>query len=177
LAVVGGARAYSPVPFWDMWNGYLEFFTKVSDGQWSAWWAQHNEHRIVLARIFFWLDLTLFDGQGWFLLIVNYGLLILVCFLFYIIWKEVELDKEKAWIGYFLMAWLFLWIQNENLHWGFQSQFILAQLLPLISFYLFHLSYLSLTLFVHVQIIPRPIAFLVKESANRPCSTSLMSII
>ena len=112
LAVVGGVRAYSPVPFWDMWNGYLEFFTKVSDGQFSAWWAQHNEHRIILARIFFWLDLTLFGGQGWFLLIVNYALLILVCFIFYIIWKEVEPDKEKAWAGYFLMAWLFLWGQQ-----------------------------------------------------------------
>lgn len=140
LAVVGGARAYSPVPFWDMWNGYLEFFTKVSDGQLSAWWNQHNEHRIVLARIFFWLDLALFGGQGWFLLIVNYALLILVCFQFYIIWEEVEPDKEKAWAGYFLMAWLFLWVQNENLKWGFQSQFILAQLLPLASFYFLHLS-------------------------------------
>jgi hypothetical protein len=140
LAVVGGARAYSPVPFWDMWNGYLEFFTKVSDGQWSAWWAQHNEHRIVLARIFFWLDLTHFGGQGWFLLIVNYVILMLACSLFYIIWKEVESDKEKVWISYFLITWLFLWIQNENLQWGFQSQFILAQLLPLTSFYLFHLS-------------------------------------
>ena len=141
LAVVGGARAYSPVPFWDMWNGYLEFFTKVSDGQWSAWWTQHNEHRIVLARVFFWLDLSFFDGQVWFLMIINYALLALVCFLFYIIWKEVEPDKEKAWVGYFLIAWLFLWSQNENLQWGFQSQFILAQLLPLVSFYFLHLSF------------------------------------
>ena len=141
LAVVGGARAYSPVPFWDMWNGYLEFFTKVSDGQWSAWWAQHNEHRIVLARIFFWLDLSLFGGQGWFLLIVNYALLMLVCSLFYTIWKEIEPDKGKVWVRYFLMAWLFLWGQNENLKWGFQSQFILAQLLPLFSFYFLRLSF------------------------------------
>jgi hypothetical protein len=140
LAAVGGGRAYSPVPFWDMWPGYLEFFTKISDGEWSAWWAQHNEHRIVLARVFFWLDLSLLGGQGWFLVLVNYGLLMLVCVLIFFVWKEVEPDIDKTWLGYFLMAWLFFWTQNENLVWGFQSQFILAQLLPLASFYFLHLS-------------------------------------
>jgi hypothetical protein len=140
LAIVGGVRAYSPVPYWDMWNGYLGFFTSVSDGQLGAWWAQHNEHRIVLARAFFWLDLAVFGGQGWFLVVVNYILLMLVCLLIYFVWKEVEPDKEILWIGNFLMAWLFWWIQNNNLVSGFQSQFILAQLLPLTSFYFLHLS-------------------------------------
>jgi hypothetical protein len=46
----------------DMWNGYLGFFTKLSDGDWSAWWGQHNEHRIFLARLFFWFDLFEIDA-------------------------------------------------------------------------------------------------------------------
>ena len=138
LAIVGGVRGYSPVPFWDMWDGYLWFFTKVSDGDWSAWWAQHNEHRIVLARLFFWMDLAFFGGQAWFLVCVNYTLMLVVCWLFVFIWKEVEPDHQGKWVGYFLFAWLFWWIQKNNLEWGFQSQFILAQLLPLISFYLLH---------------------------------------
>jgi hypothetical protein len=137
LAIVGGIRSYSPVPFWDMWDGYLGFFTKVISGDISAWWAQHNEHRIVLARILFWLDLALFAGQGWFLIAVNYLLQLLICILFWKIWKEVRSDKHH-WIGYFIIAWLFLWIQNNNLIWGFQSQFILAQLLPLAAFYFLH---------------------------------------
>lgn len=137
LAVIGGIRAYSPVPFWDMWDGYLGFFTKVMSGDTSAWWAQHNEHRIVLARVFFWLDLALFAGQGWFLIVVNYLLQAVVCMLFWSIWKEVKSEKNH-WIGYFLIAWLFLWIQENNLTWGFQSQFILAQLLPLSAFYFLH---------------------------------------
>lgn len=137
LAIIGGIRAYSPVPFWDMWDGYLGFFSKVMSGDMSAWWAQHNEHRIVLARIFFWLDLALFDGQGWFLIVVNYLLQAVVCMLFWSIWKESRSDKHH-WIGYFLIAWLFGWIQKNNLEWGFQSQFILAQLLPLASLYLLH---------------------------------------
>jgi hypothetical protein len=36
-----------------MWNGYLEFFAKVASGDWSAWMTQHNEHRILIARLFF----------------------------------------------------------------------------------------------------------------------------
>jgi hypothetical protein len=139
LAIVGGIRAYSPVPFWDMWNGYLGFFSKVMSGDMSAWWVQHNEHRIVLARVFFWIDLALFAGQGWFLIGVNYLLQAGVCIIFWTIWKEARNEKHH-WIGYFLIAWLFWWIQKENLEWGFQSQFILAQLLPLASLYFLHRS-------------------------------------
>jgi hypothetical protein len=137
LAIVGGIRAYSPVPFWDMWDGYLGFFSKVMSGDMSAWWAQHNEHRIVLARVFFWMDLALFAGQGWFLIVVNYLLQAIVCILFWTIWKESRNEKHH-WIGYFLIAWLFWWIQKNNLEWGFQSQFILAQLLPLAALYFLH---------------------------------------
>lgn len=139
LAITGGVRGYSPVPFWDMWDGYLGFFTKVMSGDVSAWWAQHNEHRIVLARIFFWLDLVIFAGQGWFLVVVNYLLQAVVCMLFWTIWKESRSEKHH-WIGYFLITWLFWWIQKNNLEWGFQSQFILAQLLPLAALYSLHRS-------------------------------------
>jgi hypothetical protein len=139
LAIIGGIRAYSPVPYWDMWNGYLGFFTKVVSGDVSAWWGQHNEHRIVLARALFWLDIALFAGQGWFLIVVNYLLQALVCMLFWTIWQESEHDR-RHWIGYFLIAWLFWWIQKDNLEWGFQGQFILAQLLPLAALYFLHCS-------------------------------------
>lgn len=137
LAIIGGIRSYSAVPFWDMWDGYLGFFTKVMSGDTSAWWAQHNEHRIVLARVFFWMDLVFFAGQGWFLIVINYLLIAIVCMQFWVIWKEIRSEKHR-WIGYFIIAWLFLWIQDNNLTWGFQSQFILAQLLPLSSLYFLH---------------------------------------
>lgn len=139
LAIIGGIRAYSPVPFWDMWDGYLGFFVKIMSGDTSAWWAQHNEHRIILARSFFWLDFVFFAGQGWFLIVVNYLLQTIVCMLFLIILKDSKQEKH-AWIGFFLIAWLFSWIQKENLTWGFQSQFILAQLLPLAALYFLNRS-------------------------------------
>lgn len=139
LAVVGAVRAYSPVPFWDMWDGYVDFYVKASSGDWSAWWSQHNEHRIVLARILFWIDLTVFRGTGWFLILVNYFLLALVCSVFLLAWREQSKGKLRV-VGFFLVAWLFSWSQEENLAWAFQSEFILAQLLPLAAFYLLHKS-------------------------------------
>jgi hypothetical protein len=146
LAIIGGVRGYSPVPFWDMWDGYLGFYVKVMSGDVSAWWAQHNEHRIVLARLFFWLDFVLFSGQGWFLVVINYLLQAVVCLVFWIIWKESK-DEKHNWIGFFLIAWLFWWIQKNNLEWGFQSQFILAQLLPLAALYFLHRACYGRTVF------------------------------
>jgi hypothetical protein len=32
LAVIGTIRNYSPVPFWDMWDGYIGFYLKVHAG-------------------------------------------------------------------------------------------------------------------------------------------------
>lgn len=135
VSVIGGIRLYSPVPYWDMWDGYLGFYVKASSGDWSAWWVQHNEHRIVLSRILFWLDLSLFAGRGIFLIISNYLLLAFICWLFIRIYIDVCRVKFK-WFCYFLIAWLFFWLQKENLVWSFQSQFYLAQALPLLSLYI-----------------------------------------
>jgi hypothetical protein len=133
LAIIGGFRNYSPVPFWDMWNGYLDFYTKVSAGDLSAWWAQHNEHRIVLGRIFFWLDIRYFHGQGWLLIIVNYLLISFATAVIVMAGKKLLDQKEDRYLLWFLVAWMFFWSQEQNLTWGFQSEFFLAFLLPLVS--------------------------------------------
>lgn len=147
LAVIGGVRAYSPVPFMDMWDGYLNFFTKVSGGDMTVWWAQHNEHRIVLARALFWIDLSWFQGAGWFLIVVNYLLIGVACLFFYVILKEqltTETEKfSRQILNLLILSLFFSWIQRPNLTQGFQSQFILAQLLPLIGFFLLHRAYTS----------------------------------
>jgi hypothetical protein len=74
LAVIGGIRNYSPVPHMDMWDGFLGFFIQPSANEFGAWWAQHNEHRIVLARLLFWIDQSLFSGAAIFLVTANYAL-------------------------------------------------------------------------------------------------------
>lgn len=134
-AVVGGVRTYSPIPYWDMWNGYLEFYLKASQSDVSVWWAQHNEHRILWSRLLFWLDIRWFGGTSAFLIVINYILVGIAGIVFsrLLAWSLPEPSMRTArWaISIFLFGWLFLWSQSENFTWGFQSQFFLAQLLPL----------------------------------------------
>ena len=144
LSIAGAFRSYSPVPFWDMWDGYIGFFESVTEGNWSAWLAQHNEHRIFLARLLFFADLKWFGGAIWFLIAANYILVGTSAFIF---WR-ISCDENAAItsgygriiLGLFITAWLFLWMQQENLAGGFQSQFFLAQLLPLCALYWLHKS-------------------------------------
>lgn len=144
LSIIGGVIHYSPVPFWDMWDAYLDFFVNADASGWHIWWEQHNEHRIVLARILFWMDLAWFQGMGWFLIVANYVLAGASCLLFYACLKE-QLTKARhreslKLLGLLLVSWLFSWAQHENFTWGFQSQFFLAQLVPLATFYFLHKS-------------------------------------
>lgn len=147
LAIIGGIRSFSDIPFWDMWNGYLGFFSNVMDGGKAPWWHQHNEHRIVLSRILFWLDLKLFNGSQWFLISINYFLIAITCFIFYRLVnqqaKDLESKNTKNVLFLLICSLLFFWAQENNMTWGFQSQFILAQLLPLATFYAFYLSHNS----------------------------------
>lgn len=149
LAIVGAVRTYTPIPIADMWDGSVDFFRKVSEGDWSAWWAPHNEHRIVLARVLFWIDMALFSGNAIFLILANYVLA--TCSL-WVLWRFLsEALPEQAHatfrrcIAAFLTAWLFFWSQEGNLTWAFQSQFILAQLLPLTALFAIYRARMSTT--------------------------------
>jgi len=150
LAIIGGINHYSPVPFWDMWDGYINFFNKVSSGNVKIWWEQHNEHRILLSKILFWMDIIIFGGRSIFLIILNYVFAALSCLVFWFYLKRLSDTKtittySRNLIGIAISIFLFSWfIQEENLSSAFQSQFFLAFLMPLISFYLLHKSYISI---------------------------------
>ncbi len=136
-AVSGVIGRYSPVPLWDMWDGYLDWFLRVQRGDWLAWWEQHNEHRIVLTRLLFWVDLKWLGGSGWLPVAVTFLCVGAAALLFWL-WLKDAAGEERLVVpivGLFLVGWLFLWAQNENLGSAFQTQFVLAQLVPLAAFY------------------------------------------
>ena len=146
LAVIGGIRSYSPVPFWDMWEG-IDSVVKATNGDAGAWWMQHNEHRIVFTRILIWANIVLFKGTGVFLIAVNYILAGLCFLLLFVCLAETLGDKAEKQcrnsMAFILLALSFSWLQKANFCWEFQSQFFLAQLVPLLSFYLLHRSCVS----------------------------------
>ena len=138
LAVAGAFQHHSPVPYWDMWNGYLQFYMNATDGMIESWWAQHNEHRIVLARLLFFVDIAWFGGLGYFLIATQLLMIAAAAALWVSILREqvvgahrVAHRTPRVVFACATTAVLFLWMQHENLTWAFQSQFFLVQLLPL----------------------------------------------
>ncbi|WP_287877660.1 hypothetical protein [Aquitalea sp.] len=140
LAIIGGWKNYTAIPFWDMWDGTIEFLLKVRAGDYGVWWEQHNEHRIILARVIFWLDSKFFGDASIFSVFANYCLFVFSGFVFYFYAKALSY-KEQLSENYFftlvfiIFSWIFLLTQSDNFYLAFQSQFILAQLLPLVAFY------------------------------------------
>lgn len=152
LSICGGVRGYSPIPYWDMWDGTLNFAVKVSDGDWTAWWAQHNEHRIVLSRMLFWADINWFGGLSILLIIANYCIVGLSAFVLVQIlhaYSNNAINRNYQLIlSFFIIGWVFQWMQSQNFVWGFQSQFLLVQLLPLCAFYFLYKSTTAPLIFV-----------------------------
>lgn len=148
-AIVGGYFKYSPVPYLDMWDGYINFYLNTQDGQWQAWWALHNEHIIFLSRILFWLDIYLFNGTISFLIVCNYVIIFMAAVLLSVLLVEQIPDKEhritRTNLQLIIFIITFSWLQKDNFSVGFQSQFFLAQLLPLASFVTLSYSHQSKT--------------------------------
>jgi hypothetical protein len=64
---------YSPLPWVDGWMFLSE--VRASQGQYAPeLWRQHNDHRIPLPKIFYFLDLLAFDGRNAFLLALIFGI-------------------------------------------------------------------------------------------------------
>lgn len=140
FAIAGGIIHYSPVPYWDMWDDYYP----AIDGDLSFWWSQHNEHRLLLTRFLCWVDIKCFGGLSIFLDVSSYVLAcvsttILVKCLYEITSDMKELKGRLA-FAFFVVGWMFLWVQAENFTFGYNVQFFFAYLLPLGALYFMHKS-------------------------------------
>lgn len=137
LTGIGIVRAAHPLPHWDAWDHELGFWFRLTDGDPSAWWAQTNQHRLVMAKVLYAVDLGVFEGRGWFLIACNVLALagIMAILLALLRWQLNQAGSRSG-----ASWWLFAaavtslvcsWIAWENLAWGFEIHFFLAVLLPL----------------------------------------------
>jgi hypothetical protein len=141
---LGVLHNYSGVPFWDEWNGNLQFVVNFGSDNLSSIFAQHNEHRIVLFRLIALFNYYFVNSQIWFLILINILVLIGIT---HILFKYIELMLHpklnlNAQSRIFLISILVIiessWMQEQNINWGFQSQFLLGIYLPLLAFYFLH---------------------------------------
>lgn len=128
------------VPYWDMFDGTLWFETQFSQGSWAALWAQHNEHRIVLAKLLFLLDFQIANGTTPFLHIVNLLLAGAMAWVLLLYSRSINGGPRLSILNALIVALCFSILQKQNFVDAFQSQFFLAYLLPLLSLYFAHRS-------------------------------------
>lgn len=129
------------VPYWDMFDGTLWFETLFFKGKWGVLWAQHNEHRIVLAKLLFLLDLQIAQGTTPFLHIVNLLLAGAMAWVLLLFSRSIIGGPRLSILNALIVALCFSATQSENFTNAFQSQFFLASLLPLLSLYFAHCAF------------------------------------
>lgn len=143
LMVIGLVRWYTPVPFWDMWDAYLSAYIEYLDGSWRSIFNQTNEHRIWFSNILFYIDLAFLKGRSLLLIPANAVLTLAIWGTFALIARHLLKDRPGLWLvaTLCLAPLCFSWLQEQNLEWGFQSQFFVAYLFPLAAFACLAMSY------------------------------------
>lgn len=110
-------RSYSGMLFSDEWGGDPTPSVVLHN-----LFAQHNEHRIFIPRLFFLIDKYLFAGSNLFTLTANVAAqLCTAIILIGIAYREESAAPIRtAWVIGLSLGLLFSGYQYENLFWGFQ---------------------------------------------------------
>ncbi len=131
-------RHFTPVPLGDSWDGTVGFYVRALNDPWQAFFEQHNEHRLTFSRLIFFTDVQYFGGRNVFSLLANLVLAGLLCLTF----CKVALHSQpkmslwsKVGLAGVTTALTFSWLQQENLTWGFQSQWYAVYLFALLAFH------------------------------------------
>lgn len=128
--------SYSSLPYADGWDevGAAAYGWSQLNPAWL--WVQHNEHRVVIPKIFLAVDLSLFHASQKFLLASIFAIQLLHLIL--LGWSMRVLGHWRGAIwrtGIGLAAFcLFGPPQWENFVWGFQVCFVLPGLFATLSF-------------------------------------------
>lgn len=128
---------YSPIPLSDSWSGIVGFYLDALDDPW-AWWRQHYDHRILVSKAFFWLDMHYFGGSNAPLITLNLLLMLAICATFQAYARQLfgVIERETHLLLLASLALLALsWMQRQNITWEFQNQFYWVYLLPLLAFF------------------------------------------
>lgn len=118
-------RAYSALPWADMWD-YWIWYLKPHPSLLIKLFALHNEHRIVVARLFFLADHLLFQGRAIFIFI---SIFVIQFFHAILLWRLAYLAHPRrnalsVFMGSTAFVCLFSAEQYANFTWSFQIPFV-----------------------------------------------------
>jgi MFS family permease len=116
LMIVGIFISFSPIPGWDWWDCALEFVAEVKAGKFSAWFAPCYEHRMVLPKVLFWLDVNLFGGHSLFALLggLTFGVFAWLLLFCIALPERTTPGDHRFYIGATLALLAFSWMQISN---------------------------------------------------------------
>lgn len=119
-----------------MWDGTVLFHFERKLRGIATFFEQANEHRILWSRILFWADYKFFSALNYLTVATNLVLMATLWIALALAAKRLAGPNRRAgFIAAMLVALpCFSWLQAENITWGYQSQFFLAYLLPLLAF-------------------------------------------
>jgi len=127
---------YSPVPFWDTWDGFMITAKWWQEGIYTKVFSQHNGHRITLSKLLFLADFYVLKSHFSVLIATNV-VLMLISFSLLVYLSRKRLERFDATCIGLVGCLVFLLTQAENIRWEFQAQFFLAQIIPLAAFTFF----------------------------------------
>lgn len=136
----GVKRFYSPIIWFDEWDGYLGFYlaTLVKGKALHAWWAPHVEHRIITSRVLYWLDLRFFHGAHIIMFAVEQLSLAGIVAVIARAYKVGRLQSASVfWVIGIGAALMFSWVQSEVLKWGFETCVVLAYFFATCAAYIY----------------------------------------
>ena len=132
----GIIRSYFTIPLWDQWAVFHRWEIAQKTGNFlNYFFRQHNEHRIIIPRVFFVIDLLAFGGREVFAMA---GILFIqtlhASLLFYLVaWNWKNMLWRCVCAGVIIM-FMFSALQMANFVTGFQIQFVGVFLLASTAF-------------------------------------------
>ena len=141
-AVWASIDNFSLVPFAGSWEGGLGFYLKIISGDYSVWLTNVLDHIFILGELLTWLDFRFFGGISVSIIILAFSLFSLSAILFCLLLKEINYahKNRNAYISLsaILFAWIFLYMQAENMLNGWSFHNIAINFFSVLTFFLLY---------------------------------------
>ena len=121
------ARVYSPLPWFDAWATFklLKVWIDQTASPAAIFFAQHNEHRILVPRLFFFTDVLWLHGLGQIDIVAIFLVQTLHAALFvWVLHRARPIARGRWAVGGVVVALMFNLGQAENFSSGFQLAFV-----------------------------------------------------
>ena len=119
----------SPVLFYDEWDGFAGILNRVHREGFSfaPFWTAHNEHRIVLSKVIYYVQSFLTTDPRWMMAMSAVVWWLTLLELNRVLKLEPAVEgKLKPILAVVSALFFFSQVQAENFYWGFQLCWIIA---------------------------------------------------